>query len=188
METAERLVRVLRVQTRGIQVLLWEHKTDLLRALLVLKTALPDFPDVPILLPTDQTDLQRFSILLFEGSEGPPPTSRRILLIPQASTESVGEWLNGWRRQLAQAPGSLLVIRRVDFAALCRRAPDLMSFAQSDIHEATGLLPLLDKTTLGSISERLPNSWYEPLSALPGAMPSTDEIADWIGRLESNPN
>jgi hypothetical protein len=45
MESAEHLARVLSLQTRGIQVLLWEHKTDLIRALAVLQAALPDFPD-----------------------------------------------------------------------------------------------------------------------------------------------
>ena len=71
MESAEHLAQELRIQTRGIQVLLWEHKTDLLRALAVLQAALPNFPDVPILLPTAPADLQKFSIGLFERREEP---------------------------------------------------------------------------------------------------------------------
>jgi hypothetical protein len=186
MESAEHLVRVLSIQTRGIHVLLWEHKTDLIRALVVLKAALSNFPDTPILLPTEQIELQRFSIGLFERPEEHTPGSRRILLIPQASTQAIGAWLNGWRRQLADPPGTLLVIRRVDFVALYRRAPDLMSFAQSETHEVTGLLPLLDQATIDRTSERLPDAWYEPLNALPGALPSNDEIAGWIQRLQSH--
>src|SRR5262249_34658314 len=104
----------------------------------------------------------------------------------QASTNAVGAWLNGWRRRLADPPGTLLVIRRVDFVALYRRAPDLMSFAQSETHEVTGLLPILGQATIGRISERVPDAWYSPLDSLPGALPSDDEIADWIQRLRSN--
>jgi hypothetical protein len=185
MESAEHLARVLSIQTRGIQVLLWEHKTDLLRALSVLQAALPDFPDAPILLPTAPVDLQKFSIGLFERREEPLSVPRRIFLIPQASVEPAGPWLNGWRQRLADPPGTLFVVRRVDFVALYRRAPDLMSFAQSEIHEATGLLPLIARATLDRMSERLPAAWYEPLEALPGVTPTEDEIAAWIQRLQS---
>lgn len=184
MESAERLA-LLGIQTRGIQVLLWEHKTDLIRALLVLQAALPDFPDAPILLPTAHYALQRFSIRLFERPEEPPSAQRRILLIPQASTEAAGAWLNGWRRRLADPPGTLFIVRRVDFTALCRRAPDLMSFAKSEIHEATGLLPLISPETLDRVSERLPDAWYAPLESLPGVMPAAGEVTAWIQRLHS---
>ena len=36
-KSAEHLAFTLSVQTRGIQVLLWEHKVDLIRALIVLR-------------------------------------------------------------------------------------------------------------------------------------------------------
>ena len=185
MASAEHLAFLLSMQTRGVQVLLWEHKVDLIRALLVLQAAMPDFPDAPVVVPTGQSDLQRFSIDLFEESDRQPRVSRRILLIPQGSAGTIGTWLNGWRRRLAEPPGTLLVARRAEFAALCRRAPDLLSFAQSDVHEATGLLPLVEPGTLAKISQRLPDSWYGPLDALPGAMPTRDAIGDWVQQLKA---
>ena len=185
MASAEHLACVLGMQTRGIQVLLWEHKVDLIRALLVLRATMPDFPDAPVVIPTEQSDLQRFSIHLFEESERRPTGPRRILLVPQGSTGAIGSWLNGWRRRLAAPPGVLLVVRHAEFVALYQRAPDLMSFAQSEVHEATGLLPLVEPATSAKISERLPDAWYEPLDALPGRMPSNDAIGGWIQRLKS---
>jgi hypothetical protein len=186
MESAEHLALTLGVQTRGIQILLWEHKTELVRALIVLKAGLQDFPEAPILLPTEQKDLLRFSIGLFENSEEPPLRERRIILVPQASTGTVGSWLNGWRRQLANPPGTLFVIRRADFLALYRRAPDLMSFAQSEIHETTDMMPLIDQDILIRISGKLPDAWNEPLNALPGVMPSEQAILNWVEHLKSN--
>jgi hypothetical protein len=184
MESAEHLARAFALKKHGIQVLLWENKTDLIRALLVLKAALADFPDSPVLLPIEQTDLQRFSIDLYEQAEQCSNASRRFLLIPQASTEPVGAWLNGWRRRLADPPGTVIVIRRSDYVALCRRAPDLMSFAQADVHESTGLLPLIDRATLERWPSQLPDAWYERLNFLPGEMPAKGESADWRKQLE----
>jgi hypothetical protein len=173
MASAEHLAYALSMQTRGIQVLLWEHKVDLIRALLVVRAAMPDFPDAPVVIPTEQSDLQRFSIDLFEESDQPRTGSRRILLIPQGSTGVIGTWLNGWRRRLADPPGTLLVVRRAEFVALYQRAPDLMSFAQSEVHAATGLLPLVEPGTLARISGRLPDGWYG------------DAIGVWVQRLKA---
>jgi hypothetical protein len=185
MASAEHLAYVLSMQTRGVQVLLWEHKADLIRALLVLRAATRDFPDEPVVMPTEQPDLQRFSIRLFEESEQSPIGPRRILLIPQGSTGTIGTWLNGWRRRLADPPGTILVVRRAEFVALYQRAPDLMSFAQSEVHDATGLLPLVEPGTLARISGRLPDGWYGPLDALPGGTPSSDAIGGWVQRLKA---
>jgi hypothetical protein len=185
MESAEHLAQTIGLRNRGIQVLLWENKTDLVRALLVLKAALPDFPDEPTMLPTSLSALQMFSVGLSEAHESGSPDKRRILLVPQASIEAVGAWLNGWRHQLAMPPGCILAIRRADFVTLCRRAPDLMSFAQSDIHEATGLLPVIDEPTLNRMSDRLPDGWYKPLDRLPGNMPLPIDGEEWISRLRS---
>ena len=173
------------MRQHGIQVLLWENKTDLIRALLVLRAVLSDFPDAPVLLPSDPAGLQRFSIHLYEDVNQASP-ARRFLLIPQASTESLGSWLNGWRQRLSDSPGTIIVIRRADYAALCRKAPDLMSFAHSDVHEATGLLPLIARDTFTTeVSKKLPDKWYEQLDTLPGEMPDHEEIANWTMKLES---
>ena len=184
MESAERLARAFALKQHGLQVLLWENKTDLVRALLVLKAALPDFPDSPILLPSDQVDLQRLGIDLYEQAEDTEPRVRRFILIPQASTESVGAWLNGWRQRLSEPPGTVLVIRRADYAGLCRRAPDLTSFAHSDVHEATGLLPLIDRDTSERLPIQLPHPWHEPLRFLPGEMPVQSDIDVWTKQLQ----
>ncbi|TVS16891.1 MAG: hypothetical protein EA424_13505 [Planctomycetaceae bacterium] len=66
MESAEHLARVLSLQSRGVHVLLWEDKSDLVRALLVLRASFSSFPESLILLPTADADLQKFSIQLFE--------------------------------------------------------------------------------------------------------------------------
>lgn len=186
MESAEHLAQAFGVKNHGILVLLWESKTDLVRALLVLKAAIPGFPDAPILLPSQRSELERFSIDLYEQVEPDATATRRFLLIPQASTESIGAWLNGWRQRLSDSPGTVVVIRRADFSALCRRAPDLVSFAHSDVHDATGLLPLLDRDTFGRLPTQLPGAWYERLNVLPGEMPMQLDVADWIGQLERN--
>ena len=181
MESAEHLALALALCRQGVQVLLWENKTDLIRALLVLRATLTDFPNVPVLMPNEQVVLQEFSIKLFEGPAG--TTTRRFLLIPQASTETIGKWLNGWRQRLSDPPGTMLIIRRSDYAALCRRAPDLMSFAQSDVHETTGLLPLIEQSLLRDLSPNLPSGWYDCLNNLPGELPTEEELSQWTQQL-----
>lgn len=186
MTSAEHLARDFSLQTRGIHVLAWDNKVELVRALLILQAAVPAFPASPILVPTAQRDLQRLGLLLFEASDAATNVSLRVFLIPQASTEAVGAWLNGWRRRLVDTPGTLIVVRSSDLMAFYRRAPDLMSFAQAEIYEAAGLLPLVTKGTLDNVRENLPNGWEEPLKALPGPMPSDTEIRDWLGMLRAN--
>jgi hypothetical protein len=186
MPSAEHFARVLSLQSRGIHVLSWNHKLDLVRALLLLQATLPTFPDAPTLIPTDQVELQRFSLRLFEATEAPLGDKLRIFFIPQASTQAVGGWLNGWRQRLAEPPGTLLVIRHSDLVEFHRRAPDLMSFAESEIDDATILLPLVAQDTLEQMRDSLPDSWRGPLETLPGSMPSDDEIAAWITQLRAN--
>ena len=110
----------------------------------------------------------------------------RIFLVPQASTEVIGAWLNGWRRRLADPPGTLIVIRHSDLMAFYRRAPDLMFFAQSEIHQSSGLLPLVTKDTFERMCNALPAVWQEAVSSLPGTMPSDVELTDWLEALRSN--
>ena len=186
MESTEHLARVLSLQSRGVHVLLWEDKSDLVRALLVLRASFSRFPESLVLLPTADADLQKFSIQLFEDEGLEHLTAPRVFLVPQATTESLGAWLNGWRRRLADPPGTLLVVRRADFTLLFRRAPDLMSFAQSEVHEATGLLPLIRRDILERMPRQLEDAWTEPLNRLPGELPSDEEIAEWIDKLESH--
>jgi hypothetical protein len=186
MSSAEYLAQDLRMQSRGIHVICWDDKADLVHALLVLQSAFTRFPETPTLLPTQQSDLQRFGLGLFENADKPTDSSMRILLIPQASTEATGAWLNGWRRRLSDPPGTLIVIRHTDLMALYRRAPDLMSFAQSEIHEASSLLPLVTRETLDRMREVFPDGWNEPLNSLPGSMPPKADILKWMKTLRSN--
>jgi hypothetical protein len=183
MTSAEHFARDISMQMRGIHVLSWDNKSDLVRALLILRTALPNFPDSPTVVPTDETALRRFGLHLFEAAD--QPVSMRIFLVLQASSDIVGSWLNGWRRRLADPPGTLVVTRHADLMALYRSAPDLMSFAQSEIHEATGLLPLVTKQTLEQLSNALPAGWQEPLNSLPGSMPSKKDLTRWLKELRS---
>lgn len=182
MESAEHLAQAILLRTHGIQVLLWEYKTDLVRALLLLKSVLTDFPDSPIYLPIEQSELQKLSIHLYEDAQL-GVKKRWFILIPQASTDAVGAWLNGWRRRLSEEPGTVLVIRRADYGPLCRRAPDIMSFVNSEVHEAGGLLPLADRRTLSQLTDRLPHAWYTSLQMLPGDLPEQGEITEWTKEL-----
>jgi hypothetical protein len=183
MTSAEHLARELGIQSRGIHVLTWDNKADLVNALLIVKSAMSGFPHSPTLVPINQEQLQRFGLHLFEGQQ---PTTMRVFLIPQAATESIGTWLNGWRRKLADPPGTLIVVRHSDLMGLYRRAPDLMSFAQSEVYEATGLLPLVSNHTLEHLGDSLPDGWREPLTSLPGRMPSKTELSKWVTKLRAN--
>src|SRR5262249_32591060 len=141
--------------------------------------------------PTDRNSLMNFSIKLFdisEDSNGPTQSetrSRRVILVPQASTNAVSSWMNGWRRQLAVPPGTLIVIRRADYHLLFRRAPDLMSFAQSEVHEATELMPMLQNDVVSRVSANLTSAWIKALGELPGEMPKSGAIEAWIEKLRS---
>lgn len=186
MESAESLALDLQLRNSGIQVLQWENKSDLVQALVILQAALQDFSQEPILLPTDKNGLQQMSLALSESSTGERPTRRRFFLIPQGSSEIIGSWMNGWRSQLAEPPGTVLIIRHADFVSLLRRSPDLMSFAQSETHDATNLLPLVSAAILEKITLRLSSKWVECLGTLPGVMPSEKELTIWLQQLKQN--
>ncbi len=186
MATAEQFAKALCLQQRGVHVLVWDHKPDLVKALLILKSCLANFPNAPVVVPTTAAELQRFSLALFEEVQNAPNATLRVYLIPQASTEAVGGWVNSWRQPLATTPGTLLVVRRADLMELTRRAPDLMSFAQSDVYESTGLLPLVTRDTLEHISINLSEEWTVALRELPGSLPSAKELGLWRESLEAN--
>jgi hypothetical protein len=186
MTSAEHLARDLSMQSRGIHVLSWDNKADLVRALLIIRAAPESSLDSPTVVPTVQTDLQLLGLRLFEEPDDLASSSMRVFIIPQASTEAIGTWLNGWRRRLADPPGTLIVIRQSDLMALYRRAPDLMSFAQSEIHESAGLLPLVTRETFDRVCNSLPAGWQEALNSLPGSTPSVAELSDWLSTLRSN--
>jgi hypothetical protein len=183
VESAEHLAAVFASQQSGIQLLLWEEKLDLVRSLLVLQSTMTDLPESPTLLPTKQSEIQLLSILLCETPESETRDRRRVLILPQASTESIGPWLNGWRGQLAQPPGTILVVRSGDFHSLTLRAPDLMSFALSGIHDTTGLLPLAGHGLTEHFVTCLPRHWQDAVDQLPGSRPTDEEIDDWIQRF-----
>jgi hypothetical protein len=186
MTSAEHLAHDFGLQSRGIHVLSWDDKTDLVRALSILRAALPTFSDSLTVMPTAQAELQQFGLCLFEGPFPSPDGAMRLLLVPQASVEVIGAWLNGWRRRLADPPGTLIVIRHSDLMPLYRRAPDLMSFAQSEVYEATGLLPLVTRQLCDRVRAQVPEGWKQPLDSLPGAMPSETELSNWLETLRSN--
>lgn len=186
MANMEQLAFAMRLRPRGVRVLAWEHKPELVRALLLLQAGLDDFPKSPVVVPTEPLELQKFSLGLFETTSESQPPAVNVLIIPHAAIESLGGWLNGWRHRLSEPPGTLLVIRRADMTQLFRRAPDLMSFVQSDIFEATGMLPLISRPLMDGLRDKLPVEWQQPLVDLPGGMPTPAETSQWIKLLRAN--
>lgn len=186
MASAEQLATMIHLQSRGVHVLAWDNKRDLTRALLILRASLPEFPDSPVVLPTSLSALQSLGLNLFANGLGKAPQALRMLVIPQASPPSIASWLNGWRSVLAAPPGTLLIVRCADFIELHRRAPDLMSFVESEVYDATDMLPLVTPETLRSLDAHLPTCWNDALAALPGEALSDNQTRAWLALLADN--
>lgn len=61
MGTAEQLASSLRNEGRGVHLLLWDDKEDLVHALLILTAATSDVAWQPILVPTVESELRLWS-------------------------------------------------------------------------------------------------------------------------------
>ncbi len=181
MATAEHLALSLQLETRGVHVLLWDDKDDLVRALLVLCAVLRETPLYPILVPTTGAGLLALGSTLGDDSSGAQRLS--VLFVPQAASSIVGPWLNGMRRPLADPPGTLLVVRSADFESLQRAAPDLASFVGPRIYDASILLSMVSTETYGHIHQQLPDEMSAVLAELPGLPPPQDEIDSWLASL-----
>ncbi len=197
MNTAEQLAFALREEPRGIHSLLWADQGDLVRALLLLLAALPDSAARPILVSPEADCWRNLRQLIAarcpleaeqapQEDASPAPRDSRLwgLFLQQASTRTVGPWLNGWRRPLSEPPGSLLVVRHADFLGLQREAPDLASYIGPRVVNASAMLSLCSDGTRTRLQPRLPGDFQEVLRELPGEPPPQTEITAWIAALD----
>jgi hypothetical protein len=184
----------IRIEGHGIFVLLWDAKEDLLRALLVLNATLHDVPKRSLLLtPGNGTvhalrELIETRVIIRAQSTGDDDQSEQyptasdlwLLYLQQASSATVGPWLNGWRGPLRQSPGAILVIRHADFEPFQRSAPDLASFVGPRIYNASTMLSVVSKPTFDRLDPSLPKADLDILSKLPGTAPEANELRRWI--------
>lgn len=191
MNTALQLAKSIQIDGKGIHVLLWDNQDDLARALLVLFAALHETSSYSLLLVSAQEsavelrslfDLQPLdeeSDLSDEDSLKTPRDSLLVLFLQQATSRTIGPWLNGWRSDLADSPGTLLIVRHADFPDFQRSAPDLASYFLSKISDSSSMLPIWDSQTAKKIKNRLPREIRDILKELPGERPSNKEIEIW---------
>ena len=192
MGTADQLAFSIRTEGRGVHVLLWDDQADLVRALLVLRAALEGLTAQALLAPTTESGVRALRDLVDarspveaddeNGEEAPTPSAGPLWMIflPQAASKEAGPWLNGWRRSLAKAPGTLLVIRHADFMPFQRSAPDLASFVGPRISDASTMLSIFSPETAARLATTLPPEWERIVAQLPGSPPDREEIAHWL--------
>ncbi len=192
MSTAEQLAFSIHTERRGIHVLLWDQQDDLVRALLGFLAALDDMAVHPVLVSGDPKDRGVLAKLVAtrlpsaaeedapRDDSGPVEEQLWTLFLQQASTQTVGPWLNGWRRPISSPPGSLLVIRHADFKPFQQHAPDIASFIGPRIFDASTMLSMFSRSTHERLQRRLPVAVQCLLARLPGTPPSEQDIQNWI--------
>lgn len=192
MATAEQLVQSIQFDGRGVHLLLWDDKGDLVRTFIVLIAAMREFPQQYLSLSSENESVPVLRALF----DVPPPLEdaplpdadslapRRkallVLFLQQATSRSIGPWLNGWRTALAEPPGTLLVVRRADFTDFQRAAPDLISFVGPKTYDSGTMLSIWSEETAKKVNSTLPKDVGRILRELPGERPSGREIAEWI--------
>jgi hypothetical protein len=201
MALVEQLAFSLREQGRGVHALLWDDMGDLIRVLLVTRAALGDIPIQPRLVSGETTRLAELRGLiqarvddqiLKEAEEGGAdiadsiPYPLWILFLQQAASGRVGPQLNGWRRLLSEPLGTLLVIRNADFRDFQRSSADLASFIGPRIYDASRMMMVCSRDTLGRLEKLLTEPFESILRQLPGRLPTADELADWTPLTSSD--
>jgi len=192
MSTVEQLAKSILLDGQGVHVLLWDDQDDLVRALIVLLAALKDLPLQPLLLSSAKESASSLRSLFDlqplpeenrpaeEESVTLPRECFLVLFLQQATSRSIGPWLNGWRSALADKPGTLLIIRRADFPSLQRHAPDLSSFFGPKVYDSSSTLSIWSRETAKRIKHSLPRDVMEILKELPGQAPPRKEIEEWV--------
>jgi hypothetical protein len=201
MALVEQLAFSLREEGRGVHVLLWDDMGDLVRVLLITQAALGDISIDLRLISGETARLEEFGNLLQARAvdqiqhEGPvngaddrdlPCHPLWMLFFQQAASQQAGPRLNGWRHPLSEPMGTLLVIRNADFRNFQRAAPDLASFIGPRIYDASRLMMVCSRETLGKLRRVLPEPIETILHQLPGTVPPTEELADWAPLTSSD--
>jgi hypothetical protein len=197
MNTAELYAKNIIIEHKGIYLLEWSEKPDLVRALIVLIPIIgeeiinPTLLDSGIAAKKYLKDLfqikQGSDNILDDDALGPDRKEMLFLFLQQAASSTVGPILNGWRSALAGAPGTILFVRSPDVSALQRSAPDLSSFIGPKMADTSNFLSIWSHETQIKLSDKLPKSIWQILEKLPGSMPQNQELATWIAenKLES---
>jgi hypothetical protein len=192
MSTAEQLAFSISIERRAIHVLLWDDKDDLVRSLLGFLAGLSGLKVQALLVSDDDQDLVALRTMIesrtpiggreFEVDQESLSAADQfwILFLQQASANSAGPWLNGWRRPISEPPGSMLVIRHADFDSFQRSAPDIASFIGARVYDASTMLSVFSKPTYDGLKDHLPGEIEVILNRLPGAAPSKRDLAEWI--------
>ena len=193
MITAEYLANSILLDQRGIHVVIWDDKGEIVRVLLILLSAIDKIQIKPILLSSvDKSEKQLRELFEIQpvkndtddgNMEELLESSREellLLFIQQATMSTIGPLLNGWRSSIAAPPGSLLVVRNADLMDFLRVAPDLSSFIGPKIIDSSTILSIWSNKIGRNINTKLPLSFVEILNELPGEQPTNEEIKDWM--------
>ena len=192
MSTAEYFANAVMLEGKGVHVITWEEKEDLVHTLLVFIAVFEGVNIKPILLKSTiraEKDLRSIfeirpiSQIEYDSAQGEiAPTREEVLLmfLDQAVSSSIGPLLNGWRSALAERPGTVVVVRSADFINFQRYAPDLASFIGPKIFDASTMLFLWRSETAKKIKSQLPDHISSVIDKLPGEYPSQKQIKEWI--------
>ncbi|MDM8522859.1 hypothetical protein QUF80_05745 [Desulfococcaceae bacterium HSG8] len=183
MKTAEYLANAILSEKKGIFVILWEDKGELIRALLIILSVIRKKQIEPILLSSaESVSILRklFDVQPFHDEKRLARDRILTLFLQQAASRTIGPWLNGWRSPLADEPGSLLVIRSSDFIDFQRNAPDLSGYIGPKIADTSKILSIWNNTTADNLKLFIPDDIRTIIDKLPGENPPEEEIQEWI--------
>jgi hypothetical protein len=192
MSTAEFLFESILIEGKGVYVLTWDEKGDLVRTLIILVALLNGIRTYSLLLTSAELTEHELGSLFsikpiaeneyddFSDQAKLQRDSFLILFLDQAAGSSIGPLLNGWRSALAEPPGTLLIIRSADFTDFQRKAPDLASFIGPRICDTSTMLSIWSTRIAEKIRPQIPAEIKMILQRLPGEDSSEAEIVDWI--------
>lgn len=194
MNTAESFAKNLLLEGKGISILKWSDKPDLIRALLVLMAVYKTKTKIiHMFLSSEEEAYNEFKNLFqlkpFPEDHAPDENfieakrdSLLIVFLQQAVSKTIGPILNGWRSALAAPPGTVIVVRSADMNDLQGAAPDMTSFVGPKMADTSSFLSVWTLETQNSITNRLPKEMYGSLRELPGIFPKYNEIETWIAQ------
>lgn len=187
MESAATLASSLVAEARGVFVLTWIEKAELEKALRIVLPMLADTPWQDFFVPAS-LDLPNPLLTVLEQRQSDEQSATEhpllLLFLDHTAGRVAGPALNGWRRALARAPGSLLVLKHNEAREFYQGAPDLCSFMTTHRACADSLLASWDDVTsavlreawLGKDRPRMPDA----LSRLPGEPLDQQEFTRWL--------
>lgn len=192
MRTAESLAQAVRHTARGIFLLTWREKAELARACLVLRAALEDLPIEEFTLNASSLSAELLRVLEARqtAESGDAPSPLLVIYLTQTVGRTAGRALNGWRRGLACALGSIIVIHASEVAAFCADAPDLTSFLLGQRAEADAFLALWSDNTAAVLRRWLAEDHIilpRALAALPGGDVDLAEVRQWLAHHLNTP-